>query len=107
MGDQVGVAPGTTSRGDIFKAQGEEAQRRLLTRITNDFRSHFVHPESSSYQAMDAIRDLTKVVAEELVKLCPDGRELSTALTKLEEAMFWANAAVARRADARNEAPAP
>lgn len=31
-----------------------------------------------------------------LVSLCPPGRELSLALTKLEEAMMWANAAIAR-----------
>lgn len=29
----------------------------------------------------------------------PDGREKSTGVTKLEEAMFWLNAAVARRKD--------
>lgn len=34
--------------------------------------------------------------AADLVVLCPPGRELSTAITKLEEAMFWANAALAR-----------
>ena len=27
---------------------------------------------------------------------CPPGRELSLAITHLEEAMFWANAAIAR-----------
>ena len=28
---------------------------------------------------------------------CPESRELSLAYTKLEEAVFWANAAIARR----------
>jgi len=28
---------------------------------------------------------------------CPDSRELSLAITKLEEVSFWANASIARR----------
>ncbi len=35
----------------------------------------------------------------EIDNLCPDGREKSLALTKLEEAMFWANAAIARNSE--------
>lgn len=44
-----------------------------------------------------------RVACEELaIKInssVPDGREKATALTKVEEAMFWANAAIARNND--------
>ncbi len=30
---------------------------------------------------------------------CPDGREKSLAITKLEEVVFWANAGIARHPD--------
>lgn len=41
------------------------------------------------------IGDATIHFANEL----PEGREASLAITKLEEAMFWANAAIARNHD--------
>lgn len=42
------------------------------------------------------VRDLHGGLAIQLMSLCPESRELSLAITRLEEAMFWANAAVAR-----------
>lgn len=42
------------------------------------------------------VRTLLSEVARELVVRVPDGREKSLMLTKLEEAMFWANAGIAR-----------
>ena len=32
-----------------------------------------------------------------ITEICPESRELALALTKLEEAVMWANAAIARR----------
>lgn len=42
------------------------------------------------------LRAAAHVLAEHFVRYCPPSRELSLALTKLEEALFWANAAIAR-----------
>lgn len=50
------------------------------------------------------IRDAALTFAEHLDTLCPASRELDLALTNIEQAMFWANAAIARRSP---EADAP
>lgn len=44
----------------------------------------------------EVVRELCKDLARELNELLPEGRELSLAITKLEECMFFANAAIAR-----------
>lgn len=41
-------------------------------------------------------RRLCRDLAVELSQLCPPNRELSLALTKLEEVMFFANASISR-----------
>lgn len=47
----------------------------------------------------EGIRASCKAIAHHFDRVLPAGREKSLALTKLEEAMFWANAAIARAAD--------
>ncbi|QFG08629.1 hypothetical protein PBI_VANISOA_48 [Mycobacterium phage Vanisoa] len=44
------------------------------------------------------VRTTIADAAHELDALVPPGREKALAITKLEEAMFWANAAIARNA---------
>ena len=71
------------------------AQTKLERRIEDDFSPHDVgHRERNS---MDDVRAVCMAAALVFARVCPEGRELSTALTRLEEAMFWADAAVARR----------
>lgn len=44
----------------------------------------------------ELVRTELKLTARYLDGALPEGREKALALTKLEEAMFWANAAIAR-----------
>ncbi|WP_099021299.1 Acb2/Tad1 domain-containing protein [Mycolicibacterium palauense] len=46
--------------------------------------------------AHESVRSELYITALELDRIVPPGREKSLAITKLEEAMFWANAAIAR-----------
>lgn len=56
------------------------------------------HPPSSPAVGEDHahVRERLLDAAVTLNNLLPEGREKSLAITKLEEAMFWANAAIAR-----------
>lgn len=44
----------------------------------------------------EAVRSACGNLAFQLNELVPDGREKSLAITNLEQAMFWANAGIAR-----------
>ena len=56
------------------------------------------HPPADrlAVTAHDGIRATCRTLAEHLVAVMPPGREALLAITAVEEAMFWANAAVAR-----------
>lgn len=56
------------------------------------------HPPTSGMieTKFSTLRACLENTAKAVVRITPPGREQATAITKLEEAMFWANAAVAR-----------
>lgn len=71
-----------------------ERTKNLYDRIENDFTYH--PPKPGQPETYQEIRDLARELAFTFVDTCPEGRELSTALTKLEEAVMWVNAGIAR-----------
>jgi hypothetical protein len=56
-------------------------------------------PHGDQPERYVAIRDQAKALAEAIVEKTPHSREQSLAITAIEEAVFWANAAIARRED--------
>lgn len=62
-------------------------------------------PKGDQADRYSEIREMAKTISVILDKLCPQSRELSLAMTKLEEAVFWANAAIARNEKVVHESP--
>jgi hypothetical protein len=64
-----------------------------------DLHRRFTHhpPNADDVRAYQHLRGLYLHLAREIVHVTPPGREQSVALTRLEDAMFWTNAARARR----------
>lgn len=65
--------------------------------LENRFTYHA--PRHGQAEKYEAIRYHAKVLAAFIVSLCPDPdcRELDHSLTSIDMAVFWANAAIARR----------
>ncbi len=62
--------------------------------IDNNFKYH--PPKEGQQERYITLRNAAKDVAEMINKTCPDSREKSLAITNLEQAVFWANASIAR-----------
>jgi len=63
--------------------------------IANRFKYH-PPKDDTAVENHQCVRESMLVAAIRVNDVCPDGREKSLAITKLEEAMYWANAAIAR-----------
>lgn len=62
--------------------------------LENRFTYHA--PKEGQGDTYELIRNNAKGVAFVLDAHCPESREKSLAITKLEEVVFWANASIAR-----------
>lgn len=67
---------------------------RTQKQIANNFKYHA--PKDGQRERYERVRDNARSFAHLLATNCPESRELSLALTNLEEVVMWANAAIAR-----------
>lgn len=63
-------------------------------KLENNFKYH--EPKEGQPEKYNKLRNKAKELAYLIDELCPDSREKSVAITKLEEASMWANSAIAR-----------
>lgn len=74
----------------------------MLTLAELEKRFMYHPPIGNQTYRYNRLREKAKDYADLIELFCPDSREKSLAMTKLEEAVMWANAAIAR-----NEQPNP
>ena len=63
-----------------------------------EIKKNFTHhvPDEDKIKIFQTVREQGRALAELILKEAPQGREQALALTKVEEAVMWANAAIAR-----------
>ena len=62
--------------------------------LENNFRYHA--PKEGQSEKYEALREKAKELAYLIEEVCPNSREKAVAMTQLETAVFWSNAAIAR-----------
>ena len=62
--------------------------------IETNFSHHT--PSDNQVDRYEYLRETAKKLAYAITERCQDSREKSLALTNLEQAVFWANASIAR-----------
>src|SRR5438128_10206802 len=88
----VGIAMVSTSIGKGWVMSTIEQQEHRITAKEVDHRFAPRRGDPNAQRTQSGYATLAHQLADHL----PDGREKAAAITKLEESMFWATAAVAR-----------
>jgi len=75
-----------------------EFLRKELNKMNEQIEKNFKYhaPKDGQPAKYENIRDTAKAFAYRIDGICPDSREKSLAITKLEECVMWANASIAR-----------
>lgn len=71
-----------------------EASEADQKKLENGFTYH--HPLPGQKERYELIRNLARHYTDLLTQICPASRELSLSITNIEQAVMWANAAIAR-----------
>lgn len=79
---------------DIAFEDLDHTREPLNPQIENNFSYH--SPKPGQPEIYQEIREKAKELAYLIDEKAPNSREKSLAMTKLEEAVMWANAAIAR-----------
>ena len=87
-----GGQPAGMSMGIKMENKYEDGQ--MEARIDNNFRYH--PPSGDQPKRYELIREEARRFALKLARMCPQSRELSQAMTDLEDCVMHANAAIAR-----------
>lgn len=71
---------------------------KIPERVQQQIESNFTHhpPKGDQAQRYERLRAAAKTLAVEIAESTPPSREQALALTNLEQACFWTNAAIAR-----------
>lgn len=68
-----------------------------MLNLENIYKYH--SPKEGQNEKYEALRAKAKELAVMIMEFCPTSREQAVAMTNLETAVMWANAAIARNGD--------
>lgn len=78
--------------------QINETFEKVINKDTEEIENRFTYhaPVVDQVDRYSRMRNNAKMIAYVICDICPPSRERSLAITKLDEVVFWANAAIAR-----------
>lgn len=78
----------------LYNLQTKKKEMHMKEELEARFKSYPMTDENKIKS--HRLRNSTTILAESIDIYCPESREKSIALTKLEECLFWCNAALSR-----------